>query len=220
MSVRSHLPWPVRWLVVALVLGFSGAVAMWAYDLGRSFAGVHRVDPAEVDALKQQLVDLRADLDKARSIASTAESLLTAEKTTQEQLKAQLRQVESENLALKADLGFFERLLPTGKNQQLAVRGFQVEAQGAGVLRYQVLAMQNGRPQGATQAKLELTLLGTLDGKPWKLITADGTRDISVVQYARLDGILQYPVQASVKNVQLRLMDKRGNVITTATAKP
>ena len=26
MSVRSHLPWPVRWLLAALVLGFSGAL--------------------------------------------------------------------------------------------------------------------------------------------------------------------------------------------------
>jgi len=28
MIVRSHLPWPLRWAVVALMFGFSAALAM------------------------------------------------------------------------------------------------------------------------------------------------------------------------------------------------
>jgi hypothetical protein len=31
MAVRSALPWPFRWLLGALVLGFSGALALWAF---------------------------------------------------------------------------------------------------------------------------------------------------------------------------------------------
>jgi hypothetical protein len=30
MTVRSHLPWPLRWALAAVVLGFCGALALWA----------------------------------------------------------------------------------------------------------------------------------------------------------------------------------------------
>ena len=38
--VRSHLPWPLRWAVAAVVLGFSGAIALWAFETGKELAGV------------------------------------------------------------------------------------------------------------------------------------------------------------------------------------
>ena len=34
MAVRSTLPWPLRWLLGALVLGFSGALALWEFLRG------------------------------------------------------------------------------------------------------------------------------------------------------------------------------------------
>ena len=38
-TVRSHLPWPLRWLGGALVLGFSSAIALWAFETGKDLAG-------------------------------------------------------------------------------------------------------------------------------------------------------------------------------------
>ena len=40
MIVRSHLPWPIRWAVAALVFGFSAALALWAFDFGKQFASI------------------------------------------------------------------------------------------------------------------------------------------------------------------------------------
>jgi hypothetical protein len=42
MIVRSHLPWPLRWAVVALTLGFSAALALWAFEFGKEIAGLDR----------------------------------------------------------------------------------------------------------------------------------------------------------------------------------
>jgi hypothetical protein len=39
MIVRSHLPWPLRWAVVALMFGFSAALALWAFEFGKEIAG-------------------------------------------------------------------------------------------------------------------------------------------------------------------------------------
>jgi hypothetical protein len=40
MIVRSHLPWPLRWAVLALALGFSAALALWAFEFGKSIAAL------------------------------------------------------------------------------------------------------------------------------------------------------------------------------------
>ena len=32
VTVRSRLPWPIRWLVLALMMGGSAAVAVWTYE--------------------------------------------------------------------------------------------------------------------------------------------------------------------------------------------
>jgi hypothetical protein len=54
MIVRSHLPWPLRWAVVALVFGFSAALALWAFEFGKDIAGLDR-------GSKEELAQLRAN---------------------------------------------------------------------------------------------------------------------------------------------------------------
>ena len=40
LAVRRAMPWPLRWLAAALVLGLSAAVALWAFEFGKSLAGL------------------------------------------------------------------------------------------------------------------------------------------------------------------------------------
>ena len=112
MIVRSHLPWPLRWAVYAVALGFSASIALWAFEFGKDIAGLDRGSKEELARLRAELDGLREASERAQAIANTADSLLKAEKVAQEKLAAQLKQAEADNLALKADLGFFERLLP------------------------------------------------------------------------------------------------------------
>ena len=44
MIVRSHLPWPLRWMAAALMLGLSAALGLWAFEFGKSIAGLDRDD--------------------------------------------------------------------------------------------------------------------------------------------------------------------------------
>ena len=119
MAVRSHLPWPVRWALVAIVLGFSGALALWAFEVGRGLAGLDggaRQLGEQLAATQAQLEAARRDRDRAQSIANTADSLLKTERVTQARLIEQVKALEAENQALKDDLGFFERLLPSASS--------------------------------------------------------------------------------------------------------
>jgi len=217
MIVRSHLPWPLRWAVLALAFGFSAALALWAFEFGKDIAGLERGAKEELVQLRTEVQRLRDEREHAQSIANTADSLLKTERATQDKLTQQLRQAEAEALALKADLGFFERLLPAGDG--LAVRGLQAEMLQPGQLRYQLLVMQSGKAPSEFKGRYELQVAGTLDGKPWTLALPAGPQPISLRQYARVEGRLDHPVAAVVKTVQVRVMDNNGGVRATQIVK-
>lgn len=217
--VRRHLPWPLRWAAGAVVLGFSGAIALWAFELGKDLAGLDRQAKAELAQLRDDLGRLRQERDQAQRLANTADSLLKAERAAQEKLAQQLRQLEATKLALQADLGFFERLLPAGGGDAgLSVRGLQIEPQLPGRLRYQLLVMQSGRTVATFTGRYELTLAGTLDGRPW-MQNAGTPQGLTLRQYARVEGVLEHPPAAVVKTVQVKVTDSSGAVRATQTTR-
>jgi len=219
MIVRSHLPWPLRWVVVALSLGFSAAIALWAFEFGKDIAGLDRQSKDELAQLRIEVGQLRSERDKAQAIANTAESLTRAESVAQDRLAQQLRRIEAENLELKADLGFFQRLLPAAAGPGLTVRAMQATLEPPGKLRYQLLLMQNGNMSAEFAGRYEIVLTGTMDGRAWSFSPAGGARVLQLRQYARLEGVIEHPQQAVVKTVQVRVTDGRGNLVATQTIK-
>jgi hypothetical protein len=218
MIVRSHLPWPVRWVVLAVAFGFSAALALWAFEFGKEIAGIERGNKDELAQLRQEVRSLRDERERAQSIANTADSLLKAERATQDRLNQQLRQVEAEVMSLKADLGFFERLLPAA-GDGLAVRSLQAEAVQPGQVRYQLLVMQSGRSPPEFKGRVELQLSGTLDGKPWTFSPAAAPQALAVKQYARVEGLIEHPLPAVVQTVQVRVLDGGGGLRASQTVK-
>ena len=216
--VRRHLPWPLRWAAAALVLGFSGAIALWAFELGKDLAGLDRAAKEELSRLRVEITQLREETARATSVANTAESLLRAEKTTQERLTQSLRQLEAENQSLKADLGFFERLLPAA-TEGLMIRGLKVESIGPGQWRYQMLIMQSGRTPTEFFGRYDVLPSGVLGGKPWSPAAPTAAKELKLRQYARVEGLLDVPPDAVVKTLQVRVLDAKGAVRATHTAR-
>ncbi|KGM39836.1 hypothetical protein JY96_06800 [Aquabacterium sp. NJ1] len=215
MAVRSHMAWPLRWAVAALMLGFSAALALWAFEFGRNIAGLNqdgRKSADQVVQLRQQLDDAKRDRDAAQAVANSADSLLKAERVTQQRLAEQVKSLETENLALKDDLGFFERLLPASGNG-LSVRGLQVETSAPGQLRFQLLIMQQGgRNQPEFKGRVELLLSGTRDGRPWADSAPAFTQALAFKQYRRVEDQLSLPANSVVRQVQVRVLDEAGQV--------
>lgn len=212
MTVRSHLPWPLRWAALALALGFSAALAMWAFEFGREIAGLDGHLKQKLATAQEELAQLRVERDGAQRVANAADSLLKAERATQEGLTAQVRALQNETMALKADLGFFERLLPIAGKEGLAVRGMQAEVASAGHLRYQLLVMQGSRAPVDFQGRYELTLAGQLDGKGWSQPLAGRAKPIRFKQYQRVEGEVEFPPQVVVQSVEVRILDAEGGV--------
>ena len=217
VMIRSHLPWPLRWAAAALMLGFSAAIALWAFEFGREIAGLDIGAKQELARLRAEIGRLSSENEQAKSLSNTAESLLRTERAAQERLAQQVRQLEGERQRLLQDLGFFERLLPAD-GEGLQVRGLMAEPVEDG-LRYQMLVMQFGRNVPEFSGRYDLLLNGLLGGQPWTLALPGGARPITLRQYARVEGVVEHPPGVVIKSVQVRVIDAKGTVRTTQTLK-
>ena len=207
MSVRSGLPWPVRWMLGAVVLGFSAAIALWAFEFGKGIAGLDSHSKEELQLLRAEVGVLRADKEKAQSIANTSGSLLTAEKAAQEKMAGQIRQLETDNLALRDDLGFFEKLLPAAGADGVSIRSLQAEKLSATQLKWQVLVIQPVKGAPDFNGKLDMTINGILAGKPWMANLPGGAQVLQFKQYRRIDGVLDLPPQAVVQTITAKVLE-------------
>lgn len=208
VAIRSSLPWPFRWLALAVVFGFCGAVALWAFEFGKSIAGLDTVSRDELLKLKTEITRLREEGKEHQTVANTAESLLMAERTAKESLIAQVKQLEADNRTLREDLGFFEKLIPAAKTDGLSIRGLQAEILGGLQLRWQVLVIQAVRNAPDFNGRLEFVLAGTQDGQPWTrtMQPAQG-QPLQVRQYRRIEGVLDLPPNAVVKTITARVLE-------------
>jgi hypothetical protein len=211
------MPWPFRWAVFAIVLGFCAAIGLWAFEFGKNIAGLEKGSKEELVRLHAELASLHQELDRAKelrdqaqSVANTAGTLVTAEKSTQQQLVAQAQQLEADNRRLRDDLGFFEKLIPTSGGDSVAIRGVQAELTKAATLKWQVLVIQASKNAPEFTGTLEMSFAGTLNGKPWMGMLPQGVQTVTVRQYGRFDGEFELPALVVVKLVTAKVSDSTG----------
>jgi hypothetical protein len=207
MRVRNAMPWPLQWAAAAVVLGFCGAISLWAFEKGKDIAGVDSTAKEELNRLREDVVALRTERDRIQSILNTSGSAMTVERAAQERLSAQIRTLEAENRTLRQDLGFFEKLTAASGTEAVAIRGLQAEVLSGTQLKWQVLVIQPVKNAPEFRGKLELSLSGTQDGKPWMMPLPGGAQPLQFRQYRRLEGMVDLPPQVVVKNVSARVVE-------------
>jgi hypothetical protein len=217
MAIRSSLPWPIKWVLAAVVLGFCAAIALWAFEFGKDLAGIDQGEKEQLAAIKIEASKLRDERDKAQSIANVSGSLIATEKAMQEKLTQTVKQLETENQSLKDDLGFFERLIPSTTSESFGIRGLQAEVLPTHQLKWQVLVLQSSKNPIEFKGKLEVTVGGILNGKPWTTNLVGGAMPFEVKQYRRLDGLIDLPPQVQVKSVMVKVMDNSASKVAKAT---
>ena len=207
MKVRNAMPWPLQWAAAAVVLGFCGAISLWAFEKGKEIAGVDTASREELARLREDVVALRTERDRIQSILNTSGSAMTVERAAQERLSAQIRTLEAENRTLRQDLGFFEKLTAATGTEAVTIRGLQAEVLAGTQLKWQVLVIQPVKNAPEFRGKLELSLSGTQDGKPWMMPLPGGAQPLQFRQYRRLEGMVDLPPQVVVKNVSARVVE-------------
>jgi hypothetical protein len=207
MKVRSAMPWPLRWAAAAVVLGFCGAISLWAFEKGKDIAGVDTGAKEELLRLRDDVERLRAERDRIQSILNTSGSAITLERAAQERLAAQVRGLEAENRALREDLGFFEKLTASTGTEAVAIRGLQAEVLAGTQLKWQVLVIQPVKNAPEFRGRLELSLSGLKDGQPWMMPLPGGAQPLQFRQYRRVEGMVDLPPQVVVKSVSVRVVE-------------
>ncbi|MDB5798908.1 MAG: hypothetical protein JWP36_2810 [Paucimonas sp.] len=165
--------------------------------------------------MAQQLDELRRERERLAAAANAAENQLTMERAAQKQLSTQLKSLETENIRLKEDLAFFERLLPVDpKAAGVAIRGITAELLSPTQLQYRLLVMQGGKVTGSFEGNLRLTVSVIQNGRAQVLNFPEGkSSDINNFKlgfrhYQRLEGSLTLPAGAVARSLQATVLEK------------
>ncbi len=219
--VRTHVPWYLRWLGLAVMLAFSAALAAWMYDAGRRFAGFDRSEvEQELVAGRSELAKLREELERFRAVANAADSKVAIERTAQQKLAQQINGLEQEGARLREELAIFESMLSseTASAAPLAILRFKVEPDVLpGEYRYRVLLLASGpRRVREFQGRLELVVGLTEDGRS-AMITVPGSGKpeasgpsafrLAFKHFQRVDGIFRVSPKAKIGSVQVRVYE-------------
>jgi len=221
VSVRTHVPWYLRWLGLAVMLAFSAALAAWMYDAGRRFAGFDRSEvEQELSAARSELGKLRDELERLRAVANAADSKVSIERTAQQKLAQQIKGLEQDSARLREELAIFESMLSseTASAAPLSILRFKVEPDVLpGEFRYRVLLLASGPRRGREfQGRMEMVVSLTEDGRSAMItVPRPGESESSAASafrltfkhFQRVDGIVRVSPKARVSSVQLRVYE-------------
>ena len=218
MTIKSHFSWPLRAVLLAVVIGLGGVIALLAYDFGRHFTGFNSADSTrQVSDLTVKVANLTAERDRFSSVVDAAESQANIAQATQAQLSKQIATLEAENAKLKEDLAFFEGLLPTATgNQGIAIQRLSLELVTPTQLRYRSLIMQGGKVGHDFVGDLQVLVTAVVRGKNVVLTYPEQNSNpndkagylLDFKYYQRVDGVLTLPDGATVKTVQAKVLEK------------
>jgi len=218
VAVHSPIPWYVRWLGLALLLGLSAAAAAWIYDAGRRYAGFDESEvQGELSTTKRQLAAAQAELEQLRAAANAADRRLAIERTAQQKLAQQIRVVEQENARVKEELATFESMLSseTRNGTVLTIYRFKVEPDVLpGEYRYHLLLVTpRSRRERDFSGRLEL-VVNLVDGGQNAMMTFPEPGDASASEFRlafkdfrRVEGTFRVNPKARVENVQVRIFE-------------
>jgi outer membrane murein-binding lipoprotein Lpp len=219
MTIKRHLPWPLRAVFLAVVVGLGGAVAMWAYDLGRNnFSGLHPDSMKEqVAQLSEQVKTLNAEREQYTSTANASESQMNIERSAQAQLATQVKTLVAENAKLKEDLSFFESLLPTNVGAQgITIQRLKSDIVLPNQVHYQLLAIKGGNSGVEFVGNLQLIVTVLQGGKSVTITfpeqnasaTEQARYRLVFKYYQRVEGVVTLPEGSIIKAVQARVLER------------
>jgi len=227
MTIKSHFPWSLKVALFAMTIGLGGVIALLAYDVGRSFAGIKATATTpQLSELTEKIANLTTERDRFSSVVDAAESQANIARATQVQLSKQIAMLETENARLKEDLAFFEGLLPTATgNQGIAIQRLSLELVAPTQLRYRSLIMQGGKVGRNFMGDLQLLVTAVVHGKSVVLTYPEQNAIpndkagflLDFKYYQRVDGVLTLPDGTTVKTLQARVLEK-GQVRAQQTA--
>ncbi len=218
MTVQRHVPWPLRALgwAAAAVLGGAAAIFLWQATVGKNMEQ-RELLVSENTRLKTALAELETEKNRLETLANTAASTLKVEQSAQQTLSAQLRNIETDNAKLKADLAYYESLFSSSANNSagLTIRRFAVEKDRL-PNQWQVKAVfvQADKNEREFSGAVQIIVSGTQGGKPttmtWPETGKEGAAKakLNFKRTLRIEETINTPADMTVKSMQLRVLEQ------------
>jgi hypothetical protein len=215
VAVRTHTPWYMRWVSVLIAVSVTLVIAWYTYDKGRSLAGFQSGRAAaELEKLSEQIAHLRDENEEMRTQLAAMERQMQIEDATHGNLASQMKALTDENALLKEDLAFFQTLMTNNGDTTggVSINRFRVRADALpGEYRYQLLLVQSRTRSREFQGKLQLVVDMVQDGQPQVLVLPHnqdkGPYNLNFKFYQRVEGVFHVPPEATVKRVQVRVLE-------------
>jgi hypothetical protein len=223
-----HSIWK-RTLLLLLLAGLLFGLTLGAFEFGRRWNNPDVVSlESEISVLRGELKRASLQRDEADSRQTEAQSTLSIEQSATAKLGSHLRELEDENARLKADLAFYEQLLPTEAGAAVSIRSadaLQETSKGVSEVKFRVLVGQGAKAAKPFNGSLQIVISILNDGKqtriewPQKASETPKELALSFRLFQRVQGSVSVPLGATVMDIQLRILDDHAMVVTQQAIK-
>lgn len=218
VEIHTQIPWYLRWVGIAVLLGLAAIAASWIYDAGRRFAGFDRSEVLqELKRAQGELDNAREELERLRAMANAADSRVSIERTAQQKLAQQVRALEQENARVREELAMVEQMLTSEERhtQTLAIYQFKVQPDVLpGEYRYRLLLLTpTDRRSRDFSGRLELVVNLQEGGRnammsfPEPGDAAAAAFRLAFKYFRRVEGTFRVSPKAKVESVQVRIYE-------------
>lgn len=218
VEIHTQIPWYLRWVGIAVLLGLAAIAASWIYDAGRRFAGFDRSEVLqELQRAQGELDNAREELERLRAMANAADSRVSIERTAQQKLAQQVRALEQENARVREELAMVEQMLTSEERhtQTLAIYQFKVQPDVLpGEYRYRLLLLTPTDRRGRDfSGRLELVVNLQEGGQnammsfPEPGDAAAAAFRLAFKYFRRVEGTFRVSPKAKVESVQVRIYE-------------
>jgi hypothetical protein len=198
VAVRAEVPWYWRfaWMTLLVLLGF--AIGYWRYAGGS--AAVMRDEIARLEKENKALRAQAIHVERQQQVTSVA----------QNDLAKDLAALQEENVRLKEDVTFYKSILEESPGvATVKLHSFKVtRGSRPGEFQYRLLLIQSGRHDRNVQGRLQLTLVGSQEGKPFSRVVLGGGAQqggkINFKYYQPLEGSFTVPDNVVAQSLQAK----------------
>ncbi len=195
-----HRPQVRLTLVVCLVLWLLSLVAVWQVSTRYAAPKMHKLT-VEQASLREERNDLRAEADRLSDALTMAQRSDQVTRTATKALQATLLEREEEIAALRADVGFYERLVSgSAQRQGLTVHSVEMTPESGGSVSYAITLTQSLKKGSLTRGEVSLVVEGTLDGRltslDWQALRQDAdaaTLAFEFRYFQQIEGTIMLP---------------------------
>lgn len=221
MAVRTHLSWPWRAVVGAVLVAVVGGMWWWGFDFGQILGGFNRKEVDEkILGLEAETARLRSETSDLRAKSTRLESELAMREGALSTLSKQATELQNEKSQLNEELVFLQKLVADSNKQVgLSIQRLAVERIREDAFRYSMLVVRGGNPTAefegglALQVTVQPTAAGRGPGRTIVVSLPDEQPELAAPlklnfkYYQRVEGTFLVSPGAQLRSVTARAFE-------------